>query len=264
MKYVIGSGWWSTEEPFPKERKKLGDDIIRGPSFHKLWYKSVCTYTNPEKILIVDSNSPIKPPLKKSDERIEFVSLDENYGHTMISTTQFSGWLRSFLLGISYAWMCDADYFVYVEQDTLLYGEGIIEHAIAHMRHSFMFGSGVGTPQIVQISLIIVHRSGFVRFMNRMNQIRDIETKISTEMKLAIIGYDWLPWVEAYKSGNVWGRIVWEWYKRTGRLWYDVLPFGYGRARPINWHDPYFYFQHGTKEEIETYMGKSNLPMDLE
>jgi hypothetical protein len=34
---------------------------------------------------------------------------------------------------------------------------------------------------------------------------------------------------------------------------YEVLPFGYGRDRPINFSDDAFYFQQGSSEEILQY-----------
>ena len=36
LKYVIGSGWWSADEPLAVGREKLGDDIIRTAKFHEL------------------------------------------------------------------------------------------------------------------------------------------------------------------------------------------------------------------------------------
>ena len=35
---------------------------------------------------------------------------------------------------------------------------------------------------------------------------------------------------------------------------YDYLSFGYGRERPIDFTDEVFYFQHGSKEELEKYL----------
>jgi hypothetical protein len=34
---------------------------------------------------------------------------------------------------------------------------------------------------------------------------------------------------------------------------YSVLPFGYGRVRPINFSDDIFYFQQGSVDEINAY-----------
>jgi hypothetical protein len=254
MNYVIGSGWWCSDEEFPEGRKKLGDNVIRSQSFHTLWYKSVCAFTDPKKILIIDSNSPLKPPLNLEDSRIEFVSLDENYGAAANCETKFSGWLRSCLLGVCYAWLCEADYFVYIEQDVLISGEGIIEYAISNMKHAFMFGSGEGTPQPIQQSLFIVHRDGFLEFMERMRQIRFSDKEMPPEAKFTRIKYDWVPI----------RRIGKMWRKTTSRLWYDFLPFGYGRTRPIGWGDHFIYFQHGSRQEVAKYMKQTGLYLDLD
>ena len=87
--------------------------MIRTPLFHKMWYRSLCRFASPEKIFIVDSNSPVAPPLHLDDARIEFVSLDRNYGHATTCDSKMCGWSRSVLLGAAYALCCDADYFVY-------------------------------------------------------------------------------------------------------------------------------------------------------
>jgi hypothetical protein len=42
-------------------------------------------------------------------------------------------------------------------------------------------------------------------------------------------------------------RSMGEWHA------FDVLPFGYGRARPVNFESPFFYFQQGSLEEIKKY-----------
>ena len=34
---------------------------------------------------------------------------------------------------------------------------------------------------------------------------------------------------------------------------YEILPFGYGRVRPINFSDDLFYFQQGSLDEINNY-----------
>ena len=181
MNYIIGSGWWATSDDTP--RIKSGDDIIRSAKFHKLWYKSICKYTNPKKIFIVDSNSPIKPPLNKDDKRIEFVSLDRNYGHPTTTIGRLCGWTRAILLGVSYAQLCDVDYFVYVEQDTLLYGKNIIEYAIKRMIHPYIFGKGTGTPHYIQQSFFIIHKSGFDKFLRGIKRIRASDKEVSPETK---------------------------------------------------------------------------------
>ena len=83
-KYRIGTGWWCEDEPtYDKKRKILGSKHIRSRDFHKLWYASVCTFTDPKAILIVDSASPVKPEYSKTDARIKYVDMTENFGHIL-------------------------------------------------------------------------------------------------------------------------------------------------------------------------------------
>jgi hypothetical protein len=191
VKYVIGSGWWCTHEcSWRSERKRLGDDLIRTATFHALWYKAVDRFTDPCKILIVDSASPVRPPIREDDPRIEVISLDQNYGHSTSCQAKFCGYTRSCMMGVAYAWLCDADYFVYVEQDCLLYGEGLIEHAIERMRRKYMFGDGTGTLQPLQQSLFIIARSAFRSFLDAMDRIRETDGEVSPEVKFARLRWD--------------------------------------------------------------------------
>lgn len=254
MKYVIGSGWWCAEEaPWPAGRKKLGDDLIRSAGFHSLWYAGVNRFTDPGKILIVDSASPVRPPAHPEDPRFEVLSLDRNYGHAISCETRFSGYTRSCMLGVAYAWLCDADYFVYVEQDCLLYGEGILERAIGRMKHDFMFGDGTGTPQPLQQSLFIIARPAFRSFLDALDDLRGGDREVAPEIKFSRLRWDLPPaWVGRRQSKA--------WHKLTWRFWYDRLPFGYGRVRPLDWNQPHFYFQHGSREEVSRYCEMTGFP----
>lgn len=262
MKYIIGSGWWATNDQETEKRPLHGTDIIRSTQFHKLWYQSICEFTFPQKIIIVDSSSPLKPPINKSDDRIEFISLDKNYGHSSDCIGKFSGWMRSCLLGVSYAWSCDADYFVYVEQDVLLFGKGIIEHAISKMKHKYMFGDSNTTYwQPLQQSLFLIHKSEFIPFIKRMDEFHKADSKMSPEIKFATIKFNILPWVDKNNksiSAKISRRIAVHFYSQIGRFWFDKLPFGFGRDRPIRWGEPFFYFQHATLDEINRYIEHTN------
>ncbi|MGU9865530.1 hypothetical protein [Kluyvera ascorbata] len=129
--YIIGSGWWCGDNV---GRNVRGDDFIRGKDFHKIWYDSIVKNCNPQKIVIVDSASPIKPDLA-DDSRLEFISLNRNWGHstTLNEKEVFCGWTASVILGLQYAALCDTDYFVYIEQDVVLVGDGIIDKIISDM-----------------------------------------------------------------------------------------------------------------------------------
>ncbi|HRW98596.1 MAG TPA: hypothetical protein P5280_03860, partial [Cyclobacteriaceae bacterium] len=248
--YIIGTGWWCTDEDEKiklKERKFLGSDSIRGRDFHLLWYESICRNTSPRKILIVDSNSPLHPNLNIDDNRIEFLSLPFNAGHSTNHIGKWAGWTRSVILGLQYAQVADVDYFVYVEQDALLKGQGIIEYCITRMKTPYMFGCGQGTPQILQQSFFIIHRNAINHFLTRLVAMRDADSQLCPEDKFAIATSQVLttmsPMLKKLSTYRRW-RLI----RLLSR--YDHLPLGYGRTRPIDFSDKYFYFQHGTDEEI--------------
>lgn len=251
--YIVGTGWWCTNEDdklVQKSRKFLGANLIREQDFHKFWYQSICKNTSPKKVIIVDSNSPAKPSINSNDARIEFVSLPFNAGHSTDHIGKWSGWMRAVIFGLMYAQMADADYYVYVEQDVLLQGEGIIEHCIKSMRSPYMFGSGEGTPQVLQQSFFIVHNRGIGDFLSRLSSIPITDCDLCPEDKFAIATSPILTQLSPLLvrlSISKRRRII-------GRFSnYDLLPVGFGRSRPINFNEQFFYFQHGTEEELKSY-----------
>lgn len=240
----------------PEQRKVTGDDAIRSSSFHALWYESICRFTSPEKILIVDSASIVAPPLNMEDQRLEIVRLNINAGHSTDHSGKFSGWMRSVLLSAEYALLCDVDYFVYVEQDVLLYGQGIIEHCAEKMTKPFMFGAPGETPQPLQQSFFLIRRDALEQFINGIHLISERDFDIAPEVKFAI--------ATSKRFGRVCGYLA----ARNFQLWhlnklrsflfdgiknFDWLPIGYGRSKPIQFKGPYFYFQHGVAQEIDQY-----------
>lgn len=257
MKYIIGSGWWCAPSEDDGREALLGDDIIRGSDFHKLWYQSICKFTDPEKIIIVDSCSPIKPDINRDDDRLEFISLNLNAGHNTNHTGKYCGCVRAMEIGLLYTLMCDADYYVYVEQDALLYGKGIIEHCISSMTQPIMFGSGFGTPCRTQQSLFIMHRDEIWRFLKRLNSIPFTDKEINPEEKFHIASCMIPSYIQSriYRNSHKNSLLKWvDWqlYKFT-RRWQD-LPVGYGRVRPMNMKEPFFYFQHGGRGEVNEYL----------
>ena len=257
--YIVGTGWWCTTQDLrsaQKERKFLGSDSIRGRDFHEIWYQSLCDNTSPKKILIVDSNSPVKPDLNTDDNRIEFISLPFNAGHSTKHTGKWSGWMRSVILGLQYAQVADAEYYVYVEQDVLLKGKGIIEHCIKEMRTPYMFGSGIGTPQILQQSFFIIHHSGINDFVSRLVSMQNTDSDLCPEDKFAIA----TSWALTHLS-TVLVRLDIRRRRQIIRRFanYDLLPVGFGRTRPIDFKNKFLYFQHGTAEELEIYSSVTGL-----
>lgn len=255
-RYVIGTGWWCPGETIQDRIQQYGDNAIRSREFHQLWYQAVSRYSNPQKILIVDSNSPLLPVLNPDDDRMELVSLNFNAGHNTALKTKYCGAVRAMQLGLMYALQCDTDYFVYLEQDALIYGAGIIEYCISRMKTQFMFGSGAGTPLRTQQSLFIIRQDGILSFIKRLNEIDQDDHEIYPEEKFhlvctrGLLGY--LVYLSMNRENNILiNKLDWQVSKVFRN--YDQLPIGYGRTRPISFNDEYFYFQHGTTDELRKY-----------
>ncbi len=257
-KYIVTSGWWCGEVA-DEIRKKQGSEAIRALSFFDNWKQSVLSHTRPQKIMVLDSASPLKPSREQLSD-IEFISILDNPGHSTKHTGKYSGYMRSIIMGITYASMCDADYWVYIEQDVLLQGKGIIEKCIEEMRTPFMFGSGKGTYQLLQQSFIIIHKSGFDDFIKRITRIKSRDCEVAPESKFLIASspiYSKLPeWCfkeltkESYIGMKFLGllKLISKFHKS-----FDELPIGYGRSRPINFSEPFLYFQHGSEKELAEY-----------
>jgi len=263
--YIITTGWWCTnDDNFDDRAVKYGNELIRTDSFHNLWFKAVDTYANPKKIYIIDSNSPVKPVMNPEKETL--ISLHENAGHPTQHTGKLSGVSRAHLLGMSLAMANEIDYWVYIEQDALIYGNDIIEKCIDRMKRPYMFGSGRGTPQPVQHSLMIIRKDGIPDFIKNFNAIQAKDSEISVERKFAIatsLPLRLIPeFIYKYMEGkSFFGKLIDRfffplYYTFQG---FDNVPFGYGRQRPIDFSKSHFYFQHGDQKELESFLKKSNL-----
>lgn len=254
-KYVIGSGWWCGEAPRDLE---YGSDRIRGRNFHELWYKAVREYSNPQKIILVDSNSPVKPNLE--GKAIEFISLNANPGHAtgMSKSKKYCGWTASMMLSMQYALLCDCDYFVYLEQDALLYGKGIIEEEILNMERKKLV-CAFGDPsnagfQPLQVSFFIVRKDYIEKILSRYMKISSPDYLISPEFKLFMCVRPLL-------------RLIPERILHSSRAVYILkklipnvfLECGSGRVRPIPFEAKSFYFQHGTESDLARYIELSDL-----
>ena len=260
--YIITTGWWASNKDVNDREIKYGDHIIRSKEFHKLWYKAVKKYANPKKIFIIDSNSPIKPDL--GDDEV-LISLLENAGHSTNHIGKLCGVSRAHLLGMSIAMVEEVDYWVYIEQDALIYGKGIIEEAISKMKKPYMFGDGFRTPQPTQQSLMIIKTEYIPIFIKNFTSIKSIDYNVSPETKFAISTSKILQLLPEnlffdIHTENLKNRVLWKLFDKLKG--YTPLPFGYGRVRPINFNDKYFYFQHATNEELKNYLNVSKLELN--
>lgn len=126
--YIVCSGWWGEiNSSIPWH---LG--IHRLPIYFDFFYEQITSLASPRKIFVVDSCTPSAFVPSLAGKEVEWVRLDRNYERD--DYTKYNGWTRAFILGMTYAKMCEAHYAVWVEQDTLLWGKGIIDYAIEHMK----------------------------------------------------------------------------------------------------------------------------------
>jgi len=262
--YVITSGWWCEETDNHENRDVFyGDKDIRKSNFHHKWYEAIKLFTRPEKILIVDSNSPVPPPYNKNDDRIEYVKLAKNTGHSTRHSGKFCGFTQGYITGLCYAIANEFDYWVYIEQDALIYGEDIIENCIESMTGPYMFGSGRNTWAPVQQSLMIIRKDGFLPYLDRLLAIKAADCEIIPEMKTVLASskiLSRLPEVIFRRYTN--SEFINDYRKRLVRKLislfsgFDDVPFGFGVARPIDFSSENFYFQHGSKAELKSFEDK--------
>ncbi len=239
-KVVVGSGWWSDGQDSDWH---IGDQRTRTPAFFHLWLHQVLRYLDPERILIVDSHAPDKADFAASD-RIQWLELDRNYGHandirTGRIQTQYSGFTRSVLLSCLYAVGCDADWFVYLEQDCLIRGADFLSRAIGDAAEGILVGQptrngrglgGAVAAPMKQQSLMIADRNG---------------------MKRLITGLLNAPW----SDGEVSPEVIME--RQLQPLGTVAIP--YGRSRPIVFERDCYYAQHLTAGELESFLEVEDL-----
>jgi len=255
IKIMVGSGWWCSDVPDAEvnpNRKKLGDDEVRAVSFFEKWLSNLKGVVSADEVVVVDSSSPTKPP-EILRSKVRWIELPFNARHSTDHTGRWSGWLRSVLAGGSYAVAAEAEYFVYVEQDCLLSGEGIIDHCISQMSKGMMFGSGEGTPQPLQQSFFIVRKDVLASFLKNLTDLKERDSELSPEWKFVFAS--WRPLVIASNLGLLHSKRAKEIALRIAqKKAFDFLPVHGGRSRPLRTDDAFYYFQHGTSEELEKFL----------
>jgi hypothetical protein len=241
-KVVVGSGWWRGEQP---HQWSIGAPITSSPEFFALWYRQVMLCLSPARIVVTDSASPMVPDWRLFPE-IEWVTLDANYGHANDIrsgkiATKYSGFTRSLLHGAMYALCCDADYYVYVEQDCLVRGHDLIAHATAGVASDIIVGApaegaaGLGGRRaagMLQQSLIIARREGVARLIRGLLEV---------------------PWTD--------GEVPPEETMRLRLQPLGTLAIPYGRSRPIDFGRSHYYVQHLTEAELAAFCDREGLSL---
>lgn len=262
MKYIIGSGWWCADNDTNNRDKYFGDDSIRSVGFHEEWKQSVYNASKPDTICIIDSNSPVKPKINR--DNIVFISLNENGGHATRHVGKYSGWMRSVLHSMSYAQNSNCDYYVYVEQDVLLVGEGIIEYCIGKMKKPYMFGKCNTFNNPLQQSFFIIKKDYIDIFLANIYLTHYSDSEINPEKKFALATSKFFKLIPKFifitPKHKLMKKLTWRMQNILCRVIgsYDYLPVGFGRDRPINFKSKYYYFQHASKDEMNEYFSKKN------
>lgn len=241
--YIVGTGWWcdgSGEHAGSMQPRNMSSSFIRTAPFFEFWYHFVDRYTSPERIVIVDSASPVAPPMP-NDSRIVHLPMMENFGHSVTSERQgvMSGVERCLLQLMMYAHVNETD-LVYIEQDCLVRGEGWLDACFEALGDKpIMYGDGEGTPQPMQQSLMIFRHEAL---WEAMNKVRD-----AFEASL-----EHLADPEARKPMDSPEK---RWHLQFGDM-AVLLPFEGGRTRPLRYDQPYLYAQHWTDEELLTFFNQ--------
>ncbi len=188
--------------------------------------------------MVTDSASPIKPDYSSYDN-VHWIQLDRNYGQPNDIRvgrirTKYSGFTRSVMNGAMYALCCDADFYVYVEQDCLLHGDDFLAATLGDVVEDILLGAptengrgldGVDAAPMLQQSLMIVRRAGIERFLG------------------GLLGS---PWTDGERSPE---EIM-----RLRLAPYGLLRVPYGRSRPIDFYRRHFYAQHLDDHELACFL----------
>jgi hypothetical protein len=253
---LVTSGWFATNEA--RSYVTAGSEIIRGAGFRPLWWKSVDTFIKPQHVFIVDSSSPVKPDdAACTATPFQYTELLINPGHSQNGKTHYSGYMASVIMGLEFALHNDVEMFLYVEQDALVFGDAIVEKTKSALRRKdLVFGS---SGNDIQQSFFAANKKGIRHFLSALHAINYSDKQVAPEHKFMFAASRFLPspliklaeFTEIEKL-RVAGLRLFSLACGLSKN-YAILPFGYGRDRPMNFDDDVFYFQHGSADELTRY-----------
>ncbi len=254
---LVTSGWYSTNEP--RSYVTAGDDLIRGVGFRPLWWRSLDTFVKPEHVFIVDSASPVKPnDADHTSTAVQYTELLINPGHSQNGKTHYCGAMAAIIMGLEFALHNDVEMSLYIEQDALVFGDTIVEKTKNALRRKDLVFGYSGALDIQQ-SFFAANKKGIRRFLSALHAIDYSDKQVAPEHKFMFAASRGLPsavvgLAEYTDIAKVRGAGLRLFNAICGLSKnYALLPFGYGRERPINFNDEAFYFQHGSAEELIQY-----------
>lgn len=235
MKIIVGTGWWAPDD-------LSQTTLTRHERIFPMWHHFVRKYIDPDGIVVINSANERKPDFNAYDD-VEVINLDKNYGtgnaiRNGAIKTKYNGWTRSCYLSCAYALACDADWFVYVEQDCLLRGPNLLQEATHSSIHPVWLGPvpgkgyKPGTTELVQlagfhqVSLIIARNDGLISLMKACVEGPYTDGEKPAEVRL---------------SENLGGK-------------FNLIKIPFGRSRPLDLSAPVMYAQDWTREELKMFL----------
>jgi len=248
---LVFSGWYSQTDEQDERHELFGDGLIRSPSFHSIWFEAVKKFLKPDLVLITDSNSPRKSPLGGSSE-ITWINLPYNPGHSTSTQHFFAGYTVAVINGLSWAIANDYRYAVYVEQDTLIFGEKLLETAISDCKNGIAFGHRGSSPQAIQQSFMVFEKQVISRFLHRLLKINFPDYLLSPEDKFALAAsrfpISFVNFIRRPRFAHIISKLI------SSHPSFGLLSVGPGRNRPLDLSLESFYFQCGTANEVEQFI----------
>ncbi len=209
MNYIIGTGYYESSE--------------RDVNFYQnIWLPNTLKYSQPEKIVVVNSGSPNRKISDKEvwiDSTINLGHVNDNQGFNQ--DILFTGWTAGFIQAAMYAYTNKCD-FIYKEQDWLAFGNWVRElQETAKTKNKLMLTGelwGYNHGLVIELSLIYLKYEFIIPFLIELLSIKETDRRLYPETKFVFIR-DKLP--------NLIG----------------TLDFGYAGNRPFNENDETFYIQ---------------------
>jgi hypothetical protein len=258
---LVCTGWYADDAP--RNYRAYGDDVIRGAAFRSLWWQSMDRFVKPAAVLVVDSASPVKSNDRAhTNTRVEYIELLTNPGHSQNCAGHYCGAMAAIILGMEYAVYNDVEFFLYVEQDALIYGDRLIPTIKQMLRTRDLVFGAPGQGGEIEQTVFAVSRRGLRKFLANLHRIGFSDRQISPETKfmyaasklrhVPLLGL--ASWDRPFAIRRLANFMIRMLLPMTSE--YATLPFGYGRQRPIDFSDDTFYFQQGTAVEIDAYRRK--------
>ncbi len=254
---LVTSGWYASPEA--RSYVTAGDEFIRGTAFRPLWWRSLDSFVKPQHVFVVDSASPIKPgDAALTTTPVQHVELLINPGHSQNGKTHYCGAMAAIIMGLEFALHNDVDMMLYIEQDALVFGDAVVEKTKTALRRKDLVFGASGSFDVQQ-SFFGANKRGIRRFLSALHAINYSDKQVAPEHKFMFAASRGVPapvmqlaeYTPIAKLRGA-GLRLFEMLCKLGSN-YALLPFGYGRERPINFNDDVFYFQHGSADELTQY-----------